>query len=108
MNLNKKVKKVKKEEGFTLIEILIAIALLAFGLLAMASMQVMAIQTNGKSNRITEGTRDLNSGRSASRHSPRAVTVILPLKPEHFWPSKLKSSLRQKLTHTVRLAVWKT
>ncbi len=45
----------KKEEGFTLIEILIAIALLAFGLLAMASMQVMSIQTTGKANRITEG-----------------------------------------------------
>jgi len=44
----------QREEGFTLIEIIIAMGLLAFGLLAMASMQVMAIKTNGKANRITE------------------------------------------------------
>lgn len=56
MNLNQKNIMLIKEEGFTLIEIMIAIALLAFGLLAMASMQVMAIQTTGKANRITEGT----------------------------------------------------
>jgi type IV pilus modification protein PilV len=43
-----------KEQGFTLIEIIIAMGILAFGLLAMASMQVMAIKTNGKANRITE------------------------------------------------------
>ncbi|MDM8541351.1 prepilin-type N-terminal cleavage/methylation domain-containing protein [Desulfococcaceae bacterium HSG9] len=43
-----------KEQGFTLIEVIIAMGILAFGLLAMASMQVMAIQTNGKANRITE------------------------------------------------------
>ncbi len=45
----------KQEAGFTLIEILLAIAILAFGLLAIASMQVMAIQTTGKAGRITEG-----------------------------------------------------
>lgn len=45
----------KKAAGFTLIEILLAIGILAFGLLALASMQVMSIQTNGKANRITEG-----------------------------------------------------
>ncbi|OQY26014.1 MAG: hypothetical protein B6244_14420 [Candidatus Cloacimonetes bacterium 4572_55] len=45
-----------KEQGFTLIEIIIAMGILAFGLLAMASMQVMAIKTNGKANRITEAS----------------------------------------------------
>lgn len=44
----------RKEKGFTVIEVLIAIGILAFGLLAIASMQVMAIKTNGKANRITE------------------------------------------------------
>ncbi|MDM8556036.1 prepilin-type N-terminal cleavage/methylation domain-containing protein [Desulfococcaceae bacterium HSG7] len=45
-----------KEQGFTLIEVIIAMGILAVGLLAMASMQVMAIKTNGKANRITEAT----------------------------------------------------
>ncbi len=48
-----------KEEGYTLIEILIAIAILAFGLLAVATMQVTAIKTNatasGISQRLTLG-----------------------------------------------------
>jgi len=49
-----KRKRTNRQEGFTFIEIIIAIALLAFGLLALASMQVMAMKTNGKANRMTE------------------------------------------------------
>ncbi len=43
---NKRVRKIKKEKGFTLMEVLFAIAILAFGLLAIASMQIAAIQGN--------------------------------------------------------------
>ncbi len=45
----------KKEAGFTLIEILIAIAILAFGLLAIATMQVSSIKGNSQAIGITEG-----------------------------------------------------
>jgi prepilin-type N-terminal cleavage/methylation domain-containing protein len=45
----------KKQEGFTLIEILIAIAILAFGLLAVATMQVRAIKTNAIASGISQG-----------------------------------------------------
>jgi prepilin-type N-terminal cleavage/methylation domain-containing protein len=38
----------KKEAGFTLMEILIAIAILAFGLLAIATMQAWSIKGNSK------------------------------------------------------------
>ena len=44
-----------KQEGFTLIEILIAIAILAFGLLAVATMQVRAIKTNAIASGISQG-----------------------------------------------------
>ena len=44
-----------KEEGFTLVEILIAIAILAFGLLAVATMQVRAIKTNAIASGISQG-----------------------------------------------------
>ncbi len=45
----------KKEAGFTLMEILIAIAILAFGLLAVATMQVSSIKRNSQAIGITEG-----------------------------------------------------
>jgi prepilin-type N-terminal cleavage/methylation domain-containing protein len=44
-----------KEEGYTLVEILIAIAILAFGLLAVATMQVTAIKTNATASGISQG-----------------------------------------------------
>jgi type IV pilus assembly protein PilV len=42
--------------GFTLIEVIIAISLLAVGLLAVASMQISAITGNAQANRVTEAT----------------------------------------------------
>lgn len=44
-----------KEEGYTLIEILIAITILAFGLMAVATMQVTAIKTNAKASNMSQG-----------------------------------------------------
>ena len=43
------------EEGFTLMEVLIAISILAVGLLAIASMQIAAIQTTGGAKAISKG-----------------------------------------------------
>jgi type IV pilus assembly protein PilV len=45
----------KTQEGFTLIEVLISMLVLAFGLLAVASMQVVAIQVNSSGDRLTQG-----------------------------------------------------
>jgi prepilin-type N-terminal cleavage/methylation domain-containing protein len=42
--------------GFTLIEVIIAISLLAVGMLTVASMQVSAITGNAQANRVTEAT----------------------------------------------------
>jgi prepilin-type N-terminal cleavage/methylation domain-containing protein len=44
-----------QEEGYTLIEILIAIAILAFGLMAVATMQITAIKTNATASGISQG-----------------------------------------------------
>lgn len=43
----------KGQAGFTLIEVLIAITIFAIGLLAIAGMQIIAIQTNSSANEIT-------------------------------------------------------
>jgi len=44
-----------KQEGYTLVEILIAIAILAFGLMAVATMQIRAIKTNAIASGISQG-----------------------------------------------------
>ena len=42
--------------GFTLIEVLVAMALLSFGLLSIAGMQLVAIQVNASSHQLGRGT----------------------------------------------------
>ncbi len=46
----------KNEQGFTLIEVMIAITIFAIGLLAVVSMQVTSIKGNSYSRRTTEGS----------------------------------------------------
>jgi type IV pilus assembly protein PilV len=47
-------KALKKQDGFTLIEVLVALTIFAVGLLAIAAMQTSAIRMNSTGNRITE------------------------------------------------------
>ena len=47
------LRKSKKDEGFTLIEVLIAISIFAVGLLAVATMQLSAIRVNSTAGQIT-------------------------------------------------------
>ena len=51
-----KFKKERGEKGFTLLEVMIAIAILSFGILAVASMQTSSMYGNSLANRLTEGT----------------------------------------------------
>jgi len=48
------IRKSRKDEGFTLIEVLIAISIFAVGLLAVAAMQTSAIQVNSSAAQLTE------------------------------------------------------
>jgi type IV pilus assembly protein PilV len=48
------IKNLKKQEGFTLIEVLVALTIFAVGLLAIAAMQTSAIRMNSSGNRLTE------------------------------------------------------
>ena len=47
------IKKSQKDQGFTLIEVLIAITIFAVGLLAVATMQLSAIRVNSTAGQIT-------------------------------------------------------
>lgn len=49
-------KKKLGKEGFTLLEVLIAVVVLAFGLLAIGQMQIIAIRFNAQSRDATEAT----------------------------------------------------
>jgi type IV pilus assembly protein PilV len=44
----------KKQDGFTLIEVLIALTIFSVGLLAIAALQTSAIRMNSTGNRLTE------------------------------------------------------
>ena len=74
------------QTGFTLLEVMIAIAILSFGILAIASMQTSSIYGNSVANRLTEGTSwagnkmeelltipDTNAGLSSGHHGPETV-----------------------------------
>jgi len=45
-----------KQKGYTLLEVLIALGLLGFGLLAVSTMQVTAIKTNARASSMSQGT----------------------------------------------------
>jgi len=47
------IKTIQKDQGFTLIEVLIAITIFAVGLLAVATMQISAINVNSTAGQIT-------------------------------------------------------
>lgn len=56
------MKKPRKNDGFTLIEILIAMAVFPIGILAVLSMQISSVNTNTTAKK---GNRQLHLGRSA-------------------------------------------
>lgn len=56
MRVDQKKGRLIGEGGFTLLEVIVAISILTFGLLAVASMQLTAIQGNYNASSITEGT----------------------------------------------------
>ena len=47
------IKTIQKDQGFTLIEVLIAISIFAVGLLAVATMQISAINVNSTAGQMT-------------------------------------------------------
>jgi prepilin-type N-terminal cleavage/methylation domain-containing protein len=49
------MRKGKKEAGYTLVEVLIALGILGFGLLAVATMEVTAIRTNARASGLSQG-----------------------------------------------------
>jgi type IV pilus assembly protein PilV len=55
-DMRAKLKNESGEKGFTLVEVIIAVAILAFGILAVASMQTSSMYGNSVANCLTEGT----------------------------------------------------
>jgi len=49
-------KMVKGQRGFTLVEVMVSLGILAFGILAVASMQSAALLGTSKSNAVTQAT----------------------------------------------------
>ena len=56
MRIDQKKRRPIGAKGFTLLEVIVAISILTFGLLAVASMQMTAIRGNYNASNITEAT----------------------------------------------------
>jgi prepilin-type N-terminal cleavage/methylation domain-containing protein len=56
MQTDQHTKRKGREAGFTLLEVIVAISILTFGILAVASMQSAAIRGNQLGYRLTEGS----------------------------------------------------
>jgi prepilin-type N-terminal cleavage/methylation domain-containing protein len=56
MQTDQHTKQKRREAGFTLLEVIVAISILTFGILAVASMQSAAIRGNQLGYRLTEGS----------------------------------------------------
>jgi prepilin-type N-terminal cleavage/methylation domain-containing protein len=56
MDMKRTFREERGEKGFTLLEVMIAVAILAFGILSIASMQTSFMYGNTLANRLTEGT----------------------------------------------------
>lgn len=54
--LSRNLEVTKSEEGFTIVEVIMAISILAIGLLAVANMQIMAMQGNASASWQAEQT----------------------------------------------------
>ena len=55
-DLDSAAETLKKAEGFTMIEVILAISIFAIGILAIASMQASAVKTNSSASKLTERT----------------------------------------------------
>jgi type IV pilus assembly protein PilV len=55
MGTMKGLPEIKREKGFTLIEVMIALLILSIGLLGMAGLQIAATRSNSFSNQMTIG-----------------------------------------------------
>ena len=58
----------KKQSGFTLIEVMIALVILAAGILALATMQIVSIRSNAFSSEMTYATMMAQSRLEAIRN----------------------------------------
>jgi len=81
-----KKNKMNEQSGFTLIEVMIALVILAAGLLALATMQIVSIRSNAFSSEMTYATMMAQSRLEAIRNmeydNVNAVgQVTLPVDP---------------------------
>lgn len=66
-------------QGFTLLEILIAITILAIGLLAVASMATIVIKSNSASNKLSIASMLVQDKLEEIRAMPYATVTSIPL-----------------------------
>ena len=81
MTTDQKKERPVKEGGFTLLEVIIAISILTFGLLAVANMQTTAIKGNYNASNITEATtfaQDTLEDLMALRYTNSALDDVNP------------------------------
>jgi type IV pilus modification protein PilV len=77
--VKRKIPPGKREQGFTMVEVLVAIALLLVGLLGVAQMQVMTMITNSTANQRTTAITLAQDKMEILRTQPYANIATPPL-----------------------------
>jgi type IV pilus assembly protein PilV len=70
VQLMEKCRVIMDDTGFTLLEVMFAVVILALGLLGMMAMQLSAIQGNGYGMKLTEAAERIESRMEAIRSMP--------------------------------------
>lgn len=88
----------KNNNGFTIIELLVAVTILAIGLLALAGLQVTSIKGNNHANTISQATALAQEQVELIRNMPYTAVVYPPVPPNQLVEADINGTIYTRTT----------